>query len=122
MDFTARVAFLLLITAPAATPQDWPRFLGPNGSGVSAGSEVPTEFGPGKNLVWKTAVPFARSSPVVSGNRVYLTASEDKNLVVLQLDRDTGKILWRRDLARPRSTPIYKLNDAASPTPVTDGK
>jgi len=122
MNPTARVALLFLITAPAASPQDWPRFLGPNGSGVAASMEVPAEFGPGKNLAWKTVVPFGRSSPVVSGDRVYLTASEDKNLIVLQLDRATGKILWRRDIARAHTTPIYKLNDAASPTPVTDGK
>jgi outer membrane protein assembly factor BamB len=89
---------------------------------VAEGSTLPTEFGLKKNLVWKTAVPFARSSPVVTANRVFLTASEGDKLITLALDRKTGKILWRRDVVRARHMPIYRANDAASPSPVSDGK
>ncbi len=108
-------------TAPVAT-NDWLQFRGPNGTGVADGTTLPARFGPTKNLVWKASVPFGRSSPVVTADRVFLTASEGDKLVTLALDRKNGKMLWRRDVLRARHLPIYKSNDAASPTPVSDGK
>lgn len=107
---------------PSTSTNEWPQFRGPNGTGVAEGFAVPAEFGAQKNLVWKTPVPFARSSPVVTADRVFLTASEGDKLITLALDRKTGKILWRRDVVRARHMPIYKANDAASPSPVSDGK
>jgi len=101
---------------------DWLQFRGPNGTGVADGPTLPAQFGAKKNLAWKAVVPFGRSSPVVTADRVFLTASEGDKLVTLALDRKTGKLLWRRDVVRARHTPIYKANDAASPTPVSDGK
>ena len=43
---------------------DWPQFRGPNASGVSDTVGLPSEFGPSKNVVWKTALPAGHSSPV----------------------------------------------------------
>jgi outer membrane protein assembly factor BamB len=121
----ATFQLLFAVSVTAQTPSStnhWLRFRGPNGTGVAEGSTLPSEFGASKNLVWKTVVPFARSSPVVTADRVFLTASEGDKLITLALDRKTGKILWRRDEVRARHTTIYKANDAASPTPVSDGK
>jgi len=109
-------------TPDAASTNEWLQFRGPNGTGVADGFTLPAEFGATKNLVWKTAVPFARSSPVVTADRVFLTASEGDKLITLALDRKTGKLLWRRDVVRARHMSIYKANDAASPSPVSDGK
>ena len=117
-------------TSPPAAPSaisvkatnDWLQFRGPNGTGVADGHTLPAQFGATKNLAWKASIPFGRSSPVVTADRVFLTASEGDKLVTLALDRKTGKLLWRRDVVRARHTPIYKANDAASPTPVSDGK
>jgi outer membrane protein assembly factor BamB len=106
---------------PSAT-NEWTQFRGPNGAGVAEGSSLPAEFNATKNLAWKTAVPFARSSPVVTADRVFLTASEGDKLITIALDRKTGKVLWQRDVARARQMTIYKANDAASPSPVSDGK
>jgi outer membrane protein assembly factor BamB len=106
----------------ASLTDEWLQFRGPNGTGVAEGFALPAEFSATKNLVWKTSVPFARSSPIVAGDRVFLTASEGDKLVTLALNRKTGKVLWRRDVARARHMPIYKANDAASPSPVSDGK
>jgi outer membrane protein assembly factor BamB len=112
------VAALLRTGADA---DDWPRFRGPNGSGVSQSTGMPAEFGPTKNLVWRTPVPFGRSSPVLAGNRIFITASEGDTLITMCLDRSSGRVIWRKEVVRSRVTPVYKLNDAASPTPVTDG-
>ena len=109
-------------TGNKSSANDWLQFRGPNGTGVAEGFALPAEFGSTKNLVWKTSIPFARSSPVVTADRVFLTATETDKLITLALDRKTGKILWRRDVVRARHMPIYKANDGASPTPVSDGK
>src|SRR5262245_20169975 len=117
---------LVVITALSINAQqstnEWPQFRGPNGTGVAEGSALPAEVGSKKNVVWKTAVPFARSSPVVTSDRIFLTGSEADKLITLALDRKTGKIVWRREAVPARHMPIYKANDAASPTPATDGK
>lgn len=101
---------------------EWLQFRGPNGTGVAEGFPLPAEFNSTKNLAWKTAVPFARSSPVITADRIFLTATEGDKLITLALDRKTGKVLWRRDAVRARQMTIYKANDGASPTPVSDGK
>lgn len=111
---------LTLLTAPPS-PNDWLRFRGPNGSGVSETRDLPAEFGPVKNLRWKTPIPFGRSSPVVAGDRIFLTASDGPKLITLCLDRISGKVLWRSEASRERHMPIFKGNDPASPTPVSDG-
>lgn len=117
---------LLLLTAPFAllgADADWPRFRGPNGGGVSASaSQLPTEFGPARNVAWKAAVPFGRSSPIVAAGRVFLTAAEGDSLVTLAYDAATGRQLWRRELKSARKQTIYKANDPASPTPAADGQ
>src|SRR5882724_2212059 len=78
-----------------AYAEDWSRFRGPNGAGVSDSTGLPVEFGPQQNVVWKTTVPFGRSSPVIAGDHIFLTASEKGKLITLCLDRATGKIQWR---------------------------
>jgi hypothetical protein len=56
---------------------DWPQFRGPNGSGLCPScGQLPTEFGPQKNVLWKTELPVGKSSPVLAGDRIFLTASE----------------------------------------------
>jgi hypothetical protein len=116
--------FCILLLTLVAAPQvkeDWLRFRGPNGSGVSESTGVPAEFDPSRNVLWKTPVPFGRSSPIVAGSRIFLTAAEGEKLITLCLDRQTGKIIWRSEVTRVRHMPIFTGNDAASPTPVSDG-
>jgi len=70
---------------------EWLMFRGPNGSGVADGATLPVQFGANKNLAWKVPVPFGRSSPVVTADRIFLTASESDKLITLALDRKTEK-------------------------------
>ena len=116
---------LLVVTVALAAPSraaDWPRFRGPNGSGVAETTGLPAEFGPGKNVVWKTALGAGHSSPVVSGDRIFLTAVEGDRLYTVCLSRQTGKELWRRECPRDRREPLDKRNHPASPTPAADGR
>lgn len=100
---------------------EWTRFRGTNGTGVAEDVSLPAEFGPEKNLVWKAEVPFSSSSPVLVNDALYLTASNDDHLLVLQLDAKTGAITWQREIERSRQVKVHSANDSASPTPVIDG-
>jgi outer membrane protein assembly factor BamB len=112
---------LMMLLAGAGSTDDWLRFRGPNGSGVSETTGLPAEFGPSRNVQWKTVVPFGRSSPIVADDKIFLTASEGENLITLCLDRKTGRVIWRSAVKRARRMPMFKGNDPASPTPVSDG-
>src|SRR5689334_14349048 len=114
-------ALVLLTTASTAAAQ-WTQFRGPNGSGVDTATGYPVTFSPTSNVVWKAAVPFAQSSPVVAGSRVYLTGSDGDRLVTIGFDAATGTEAWRKTITRPRSQGIYKANDPASPTPAADAR
>ena len=91
----AVVALTLAASVPAA---DWPDWRGPARDGRSAETNLPERWSPaGENLAWKA--PYgARSTPVVSGGRVYLIngvgAGETLQERVVALDANTGKLLW----------------------------
>ncbi len=112
-------------SAKKTSAVDWSQFRGPNGSGVSATTGLPTEFGPNKNVVWKTALPPGHSSPVLTSDRVFVTAhtteKEKYKLLVICLDRETGKQLWEREVPRLFVGRLQLVNGPASPSPVTDG-
>jgi len=118
-------SFLILLTtvvvAGGAT-DEWSRFRGPNGSGVADVSGLPAEFGPTRNVIWKTDLPQGFSSPVVSGGRIYLTGFRDGKLLSLAIDRATGKVLWEREAPRDRREKLDSRNHPASPSAATDGE
>jgi outer membrane protein assembly factor BamB len=111
------IALLLPIAIEAA---DWPRFRGPNGSGVSDDVGLPGEVGSKQNLIWRVPLPPGGSSPIVAGRRLFVTAAEKKTLVVLCLDALTGRLLWRREVDKALTGRQTEPNDSATPTPVAD--
>lgn len=112
---------LSLLLSGAAAAAEWSQFRGPNASGVSNAENLPIEFGPTKNVIWKTPLPPGHSSPVLSKDRIFLTAFEGEKLLMIALDRKTGKELWWREIPRPRKQELHKANSPASGSPVTDG-
>ncbi len=118
------IALGVLATAITVSGQsgEWSQFRGPNSSGVSSSTNLPVEFGPQANVVWKTAIPQGNSSPIIGADRVYVTAVENDKLLTFALDRATGRILWRREAPRPRRQEIERpANGPASASPVSDG-
>src|SRR2546425_13240723 len=112
----------LLSCSLALFSAEWPQFRGPNSSGVSSSTGLPVEFGPDKNVIWRTPLPPGHSSPVLTEDRIFLTAFEGDKLLVVCLERATGKVLWRRDVPRPRKQPLHANNSPASPSAATDGR
>jgi len=115
------ILFAVLVAMPVVA-EDWTRFRGANGDGMSSSKGLPTEFGPDTNKLWVTEVPFGRSSPIVAGNRIFLTAIEDGKFVTMALNRANGKTVWKSNVDPLREDTYHHDTDSATTTPVTDGK
>src|SRR2546421_12775411 len=105
------IALLAIAAFTAGTPASyWPQFRGPNGSGRPANdAPLPAEVGPGTNVVWKTALPPGHSSPVVVGDRVYLTAVRQKRLVTLAPDPRSDELLWEAEAPARTLEKVHKI-------------
>jgi outer membrane protein assembly factor BamB len=111
------------VSASTVLRADWPQFRGPRGDGHAA-SALPLAWDEIKNVKWKTAIHGRGwSSPVISGNQVWLTTAtpDGRELSALAVDRLTGTILHDLRLFKVE-TPQYAhpFNSYASPTPVTE--
>ncbi|MGH7134788.1 MAG: hypothetical protein ACREHD_03560, partial [Pirellulales bacterium] len=99
------LGFYLAIAAARADEKkpsaQWPQFRGLDGQGAAAGdAQLPIEFGPSKNVLWKTPLPLGHSSPCVWNDRVFLTAadSDERRLITICVHRETGEVLWERSV------------------------
>lgn len=119
-----KLALCLIAAAPslAAAPPQWSQFRGPNASGVAEAAHPPVQFGPGKNLRWKTAVPPGLSAPVVWGDQIFLTALAEQKLITLAFDAVTGRELWRQVAPAEALEKCHEFSSPAAPTPCTDGE
>jgi outer membrane protein assembly factor BamB len=128
---------------------NWPSFRGPQASGVAEGQNLPDTWNgkTGENILWRTLIPgLAHSSPVVWGNRVFVTsavssdpkatfrpglygdgdASKDRSRhrwMIYALDKRSGKVLWER--VAHEGEPVEKRHiksTYANSTPATDGR
>jgi len=106
--------------------QDWPAWRGPGADGISAERGLPVEWGPEKNVRWKVALPGpGNSTPVVSGDRVFITQALEggKRRAILAFDRATGRKIWEDAVpCAVEETTHAKDNPPCSASPVTDGK
>jgi len=127
------VLFALLIYGPvfgcgsaawAAVAGNWPSWRG-DGSGISTETGLPIHWDSTTNIAWKTALPGeGNSSPIVWGDRIFLTASTDGGAKrhVLCIGAKDGALLWQTTLDAGRETKTYEKTGYAAPTPVTDGE
>ncbi len=113
---------LLALSVPAIDAADWPRFRGPNGSGVSDERGLLAEFGKDQNVLWKVKTPKGNSSPIVMGNRMWITGHEGDDRVLLCFDTRNGELLWRKSVTKLRTEVANPENGPTTPTPATDGK
>ena len=110
--------------------RNWGRFRGPDGLGVATYTSAPVSWngGTGENILWKAEVPLAgENSPVVWGERVFLTGADEKRREVYCFDAGTGRLAWQAKVETPesrRAKPPEPLEEAgfAAPTAATDGR
>jgi outer membrane protein assembly factor BamB len=119
--WTSLLALALAAPAPAG---NWPRFRGPNGTGVADDKGIPVHWDEQTGVLWKVPLPgLGNSSPVVWGERLFVqTASADgRERRLLCLDTRTGKILWSQAVPGTKARK-HSLNSFASSSPATDGE
>jgi outer membrane protein assembly factor BamB len=116
----------LLSSTAVARADNWERFRGPNGNGISSDKNIPIKFSTTENVRWKVKIEgIGHSSPIVWGDRVFLqTASLDASeRSLLCIDAKSGKEIWKRSV--PGIRPNQKLRfdtSLASATATTDGE
>lgn len=128
MRSTILVLFSVLLTTclcPLTQAENWPRFRGPTGQGISSEEDLPLTWSARKNIAWKTAIPGQGwSSPIVYGDRIFLTTATDQGAScrVICVNRGNGEIVWNTEVHRQVPGPKRRNNSYATSTPVTDGK
>lgn len=131
------VVVLLVASRTAVAAESWMQFRGPGGQGVTAETGLPTTWSASDNVAWKTALPGSgTSSPILVGDKIYLTAYSGYNVPgepgdmddlkrhLVCLGRQDGKLLWTKDIAvkLPEQEKIRDDHGYASSTPASDGQ
>ena len=120
-----RIFIPLYFAVVTLSAENWPGWRGPNGDGISNEKIVPKKWSNTKNIAWKKPIQGkGHSSPIVWGDRVFVTTSltDQNERRLLCLDRLTGKILWNNLVVKSLPESIHRLNSRASGTPATDGR
>ena len=134
------LALVIALSPVVASADDWTRFRGPGGNGVSKEKGLPHTWSSEENIAWKLPLPGpGASSPITFGDRIYLTCysgfglsqdspGDQSNLKrhLVCLDRDSGQIPWDTPTASRAGVQPYRsyvgLHGYASSTPVCDGE
>ncbi len=122
---SALFSLLIVLTVRIRAAENWPGWRGPRGDGSSLEGNLPTNWSENSGVAWKTPIPGkGHSSPIVFGDRIFLTSclEESGDRLILCLDRVTGNILWQKSPLKSKLEPIHYLNSFASATPATDGQ
>src|SRR5438309_2305036 len=107
-SLVALLTFGLFASGLIAQELAWPRFRGPDGSGIAYHQAPPVEFGPTKNVKWKVPAPSGLSSPIVAGDLLVITAFDAGKLYTIAYRRADGTEAWRRDAHAQQLESYYK--------------
>ncbi len=117
------------VTANTDT-KNFSSFRGPGGNGIDFHKNIPTSFDgkAGTNILWKFPIPLhGYNSPIIWGNKVFITGANGNTRTVYCLHKDSGKLLWKTDFkgisGSPAKSPdVTQDTGHAAPTMTTDGK
>jgi outer membrane protein assembly factor BamB len=117
----------VVVAVAVGQDQNWAYWRGPSGQGYADDIKAPLVWSEKQNIVWKTALPGkGNSSPIIWGERIFLTASKGKagtERMVLCVDRKSGKILWQDITSKGESGgKTHDWNGYASASCATDGE
>ncbi len=124
MRHVLTIAFGLILTN-LVYAENWERFRGPTGQGVSSEEDLPLHWSTTENIAWKTAVAGdGWSSPIVHGDHIFVTSTtnEGKSCHVICVDRASGKIAWNTKVFDQETRRKRDENSYATSTPTTDGR
>jgi outer membrane protein assembly factor BamB len=120
--FIRLLALAAVVAALSSTADNWPRFRGPNGSGIAPG-DLPGALADA-NRRWSMKLPgVGHGSPVVWGGRVFVLCANPATgaRIPACLDADTGTLLWKHEIPA-LANKHHKFNSLASSTPAVDAQ
>ncbi len=112
---------LILLATSTLLAENWPSWRGPSADGISKETALPLNWSPTNNVTWKLDMPSRTgSTPIIWGEYIFLNVADGDNLEFWALDRNDGKLRWKK----PFGTGNFKINkhNMSTPSPVTDGK
>jgi len=112
--------FLLPLSLGAA---NWPAWRGPLGTGICEEKNLPVQWSTTNNVKWH--VPLAErgnSTPIIWGDRIFMTQPAGNRRTLLCFDRADGKLLWETSVTTAEKEPTHSTNPYSSASPVTDGE
>jgi outer membrane protein assembly factor BamB len=115
-------ACLALFIGTPCRGENWPQWRGPYFNGSTTETNLPAQWSKTENVAWVAPLPGqAGATPVVWEDSVFVSSpDEQKRLLLLCLDRKTGQVRWQKVVSEGDRQ--VGLNNAASPSPATDGK
>ena len=115
-------ALVLLATLPASAA-NWPAWRGPNGDGISTEQNLPVKWSKTEHVRWRVPLPEAgNSTPIVWGDRIFVTQPVGSRRTLRCLNRADGKLLWEVGVTTKEKEPTHGTNPYCSASPVTDGE
>lgn len=125
--FQPRIAFGLsvaaVLLAGPAFAENWPNWRGPTNNGLSAETKLPTKWSKVENVAWRVDLPGpAGATPVIWGDRIFLTSTDKDDLVLMCLSKDDGRTLWKQTVDKGNKEVRGDEGNSCSPSPITDGK
>ncbi len=117
---TRAVLCLAILRAAELAAEDWPRFRGINGSGVSASTGIPSDLGPETHRLWSVEAGAGSSSPVIAQGKVFLSVADGNQRRLRCLDAQTGQQLWEQSLEKVRDENASSPNGPATCTPAVE--
>lgn len=112
----------ILFAFSVANAENWPNWRGPNRDGTSSETGLPQKWSKTENVIWRTPLPgSAAATPIVWGDRIFLTSTDGDNLVLISISKD-GKILWKQVVGSGNRNAKGDEANLAAPSPSTDGK
>lgn len=120
---SALVLSILVLSSSLSRADNWPRFRGPNGTGISPDKNIPTQFSDKDGVLWKTPLPgTGNSSPIVWENNLFLQAAPSKEVrQLLCINTADGKTVWAQSLPGSAAK-VHAKSSLASSTPASDGE
>jgi outer membrane protein assembly factor BamB len=114
---------LLFLLTASGLSAPWPGWRGADGSGISSETDLPLTWNATTNVKWKTALPErGNSTPVVHGDRIFITQAVGNGRFIICYSRQDGKELWRAGATGVAPEPSHDTNPYCSASPVTDGE
>src|SRR5436190_8417506 len=117
------VPLCALVLSSTLLAENWPAWRGPTGTGLTTETKLPLTWSATENVKWKVALPEkGNSSPIVWGDRVFLTQNVGQQRAVICFDRKDGKQLWQAGPTYTEKEQTHPANPYCAASAATDGE